>query len=265
VKVTNSEISKLQIVGDEDVSHFIENNFNNLYYTTPENRWLDTVGSNLTRIGNPYKRAIATHALSQACIIKRPYNLFHRANLYMRFADVKRSFGNMISWNTDFPLLFSRFMQEANQHVFSNNQDNKAMNVDAMDLPVDHDLVYIDSPYMTPKNGGIDYLGYYHFLEGLSRYDEWENLIDITDPQKRIKSQYSVWLDKKRIGSAFDSLFEKFSGSKIVVSYRSGGIPDAVSIKRMLKKYKREVVLHRKYYQYALAHTSGWELLFVAT
>jgi hypothetical protein len=49
---------------------------------------------NIGELNNEYKRAIAYSALCQACLAKRPYNLFHRANLYMRTQDVERSFGN---------------------------------------------------------------------------------------------------------------------------------------------------------------------------
>jgi len=53
-----------------------------------------------------YEQAIAYFALFQACIIKRPYNLFHRKNLYVRMAKVKRSFGNKKTWDSSFEEMF---------------------------------------------------------------------------------------------------------------------------------------------------------------
>jgi len=244
---------------------FIERNFRGLYFTHAENRWLDVALTNIRFLPDRYKRALALHALFQACVMKRPYNLFHRANLYMRFADVNRSFGNLTSWNSNFTDLFRRFAEEANRHVFSNGKNNRALNMDVMDIPGEYDLVYIDSPYMSPKSGGIDYRDYYHFLEGMSKYDDWQSMIDYNSRRKTLKSHYSIWLDRPKIETAFDYLFDKFRNSTIVVSYRSGGIPNSIALKRLLHRYKSKVILHKRHYRYALAKTSGWELLFIAT
>ncbi len=48
------------------------------------------------------KKAMFLWALFQSCISKRPYNLFHRKNLYVRTADVKRNFGNKTTWDKPF-------------------------------------------------------------------------------------------------------------------------------------------------------------------
>ena len=72
---------------------FIQKTFQNIYFTDDENAWLDRVIYHIDHIlKNPYQQALARFALCQACIIKRPYNLFHRANLYIRTAQVERSF-----------------------------------------------------------------------------------------------------------------------------------------------------------------------------
>lgn len=74
--------------------HFIADTFKDIYFTEEENHWLDIVSTNIRSIQNTYKQSIAYFALFQSCIIKRPYNLFHRKNLYVRLQNVKRSFGN---------------------------------------------------------------------------------------------------------------------------------------------------------------------------
>lgn len=78
---------------DADVEYpdFIVRTFKDIYFTDEENRWLDVVSTNIRRMDNPYKQAIAYFALFQSCIIKRPYNLFHRRNLYVRLQEVERS------------------------------------------------------------------------------------------------------------------------------------------------------------------------------
>ena len=38
------------------------------------------------------------------------------------------------------------------------------MNSDIFDVKDDYDLVYIDTPYISQKGGGVDYHDFYHFL-----------------------------------------------------------------------------------------------------
>jgi len=83
--------------------HFIQDHFQDIYFTDEENAWLDQTITNIIRqLTDPYKFALAFFALCQACLIKRPFNLFHRKNLYMRFAEVERSFGNKTTWDKGF-------------------------------------------------------------------------------------------------------------------------------------------------------------------
>ena len=77
---------------------FVQNTFQDIYFTDAENRWIDQTIHNIAAVTDPYRRALLFFALAQACLVKRPYNLFHRKNLYLRFAKVERSFGNKASW-----------------------------------------------------------------------------------------------------------------------------------------------------------------------
>jgi adenine-specific DNA-methyltransferase len=72
--------------------------------------------------------------------VKRPFNLFHRKNLYLRFANVERSFGNKASWDTPFPVLFRKFVNEVNALVYDNGLDNRALNRDIFDVKGTYDL-----------------------------------------------------------------------------------------------------------------------------
>ena len=108
--------------------NFIEKTFNDIYFTDEENRWLDVVSTNIRQMTNVYKQAIAYFALFQSCIIKRPYNLFHRKNLYVRLQDVERSFGNKKTWDTSFETHFRKFVDEANNAIFDNGQKCSSIN-----------------------------------------------------------------------------------------------------------------------------------------
>lgn len=220
---------------------FIQDTFQDIYYTNEENRWLDMVVTNIKHLDDFYKKAVAYYALFQACIIKRPYNLFHRKNLYVRFADVDRSFGNKATWDKPFECHFLNFVNEINSCVFSNGKKNKASNLDVFDVDDNFDMVYIDTPYISKEGVGVDYLEFYHFLEGILDYQEWGSMIDYQSKHKKIKHKKPIWCDKNKIHIAFNKLFKKFGESTIVVSYRSDGIPSIEELEALLENYKDDV------------------------
>ncbi|MCK4816816.1 DNA adenine methylase [bacterium] len=243
---------------------FVFDTFQDIYFTDEENRWIDTVVTNINLLDDGYKKALAYFALIQACIIKRPYNLFHRKNLYLRFSDVKRNFGNKTTWDTSFDIHFRQFVAEANQAVFCNGRQNKALNSDVFDIEGNFDLVYIDTPYISQKGTGLDYFDFYHFLEGLVNYSKWPAMIDYRTKHKRLGKKYSVWADKNNIFTAFDKLFEKFKNSILIISYRSDGIPSIDELITLLKKYKPNVEeLRRKDYKYVISTNHSEEVLLI--
>ena len=249
---------------DIEYSTFIFDNFHDIYYADDENEWLDIITTNINAIDDPYKKSLAFFALFQACIIKRPFNLFHRKNLYIRFSDVERNFGNKTTWDTPFESHFIRFVEQANQAVFSNDKDNIALNLDIFDAPRNYDLVYIDTPYLNKKGTGVDYHGFYHFLEGLVDYPKWGDMIDYKSKHRKLHKVNSAWNDKKLILNAFDLLFEKFKNSILVVSYRSDGIPSISELEDVMRKYKDDVKdVKRKKYKYVLSNKESEEVLVI--
>ena len=230
-------------------------NYKDIFYTDEENEWIDMVTQNIHTLENVYKKNIALFALYQSCIIKRPYNLFHRKNLYVRLQNVKRSFGNKATWDTPFEKHFRKFVREANHAVFDNHKLNKALNKDVFSLSTKYDLVYVDTPYINSTGAGVDYFDFYNFLEGLANYNsEWVNAIDTKYKHKPLKHTKEIWCCKNKIYDAFHRVFEKFKNSILVVSYRSDGIPSEQELVNILKDYKQEVALY-KYgkYKYALS------------
>jgi len=265
VKLTDEDV---QFILEEhsSVSYptFVFDTFHDIYFTDAENRWIDRVARNIELLSDPYKKALAYFALFQACIIKRPYNLFHRKNLYIRLADVERNFGNKTTWDTPFEAHFRQFVSEANQAVFSNGRENKALNMDVLQIDGPFDLVYIDTPYISRRGVGVDYLNFYHFLEGLANYAQWRGLIDYRTKHRRFKKNNSVWTDRNRISEAFDHLFEKFRDSILVVSYRADGIPSIPELVGMLKRHKKHVEeVDRTEYKYVLSTNQSAEVLLI--
>jgi len=246
---------------------FVHDTFHDIYFTDEENAWIDQTITNIRQLADPYKSALAFFALCQACTIKRPYNLFHRKNLYLRFAEVERSFGNKTTWDRPFAEWFRVFAGEASRAVFDNGQPNRALNLDAIDVPGEYDLVYIDTPYISRRGVAVDYLAFYHFLEGLTMYDEWARHVDWRSKHRRLRLQGSNWTDRKRIHSAFDRLFQRYRESILVVSYRSDGIPSEAELVSILGRYKASVhVEHFGQYKYVLStNAESKEILLIGT
>ena len=244
----------------------IERTFGGIYFTDAENRWLDAVAQNIPRLGDRYRRAIAYYALFQACIAKRPYNLFHRKNLYMRTAKVKRGFGNKATWDRSFDEHFRRFVAQANAAVIDTGRPCRALNLDAMEVPGDYDLVYIDPPYVSGRNVGVDYHGFYHFLEGLTDYHGWPAGIDYDSKHRRLQLVPSPWTRAETNLEAFRAVFHRFADSILVVSYRSDGHPSPKQLADLLAKVKPQVrTITQQRYQYVLStNRASQELLIIA-
>lgn len=243
---------------------FISTTFKDIYFTNKENFWLDQTITNIKFIENEYEQALAYFALFQSCIIKRPYNLFHRKNLYVRTAEVKRSFGNKKTWDTPFEKMFIKFVEQANAAVFDNGKNHQVHQEDVLKLNIPSpDLVYIDPPYISKKGTGVNYFEFYHFLEGLVDYDNWKNKIDFNSKHKKLQSKKSLWTDKAQITSAFQELFQKHKDSILVISYRSDGIPSVSKLVNMLEEIGKKVEVNTADYKYVLSNSKSQEVLIV--
>lgn len=254
---------------------FIEDTFKGIYYTTDENKLLDVIALNIRMLSEKYKgdvlvkkQAVAYYALFQACLCKRPFNLFHRKNLSLRTArGVKRSFGNMTTWNTGFVDLMTRFNKEVSSKIFSNGFCHEAISQDILDIKNrEFDLVYLDPPYArADKKMPKDYGELYHFLDGMVDYDNWAENIDLNTNNKRLVKHENHW-NEGNIEDNFDALFNKFKDSIVVLSYGEPGYPSIYKIKKLLLKYKSKVRIAKKEYKYKLNHRNGhglYEVLII--
>lgn len=249
---------------DTKYKDFIEHTFKGIYYKEEENRWIDTVIQNIQCIKNPYKKAIALFALFQGCLIKRPFNLFHRRNLHLRLNHVESAFNNHVTWEKGFEDYFRKFANEANACVFSNGFENRAMNMDILGIDeTEFDLAYFDPPYISPEGRSVDYYQFYHFLEGLCDYNDWWRNIDYNSKHLRLKSKINLWPKQKTTITSFEKLFRKFQDSIIVVSYRSPGYPSRSILKTLLEQYKNNVSTYSRDCKYALSKRTNHEILLV--
>ena len=244
---------------------FIARTFQGIYFTDEENHWLDTACQNIPRLPDPYRQALAYYALFQAALRKRPYNLFHRRNLYMRTAKVRRGFGNKATWDSPFEDQFREFADIANRAVIDCKVECRAICQDALDVSPGYDLVYIDPPYVSGAGVGVDYLAFYHFLEGMIDYPHWEARLDTRRKHLPLLGSRSPWSDPKQIRAQFERLFALHAESILCVSYRSDGIPSEAELLEMLREVKTHVkCLRHATYQYALStNQKSDELLLI--
>ncbi len=237
-------------VGNPD---FIQKQFQGVFFLDEENRWLDRIVASIAQLADRYKRSILMASLFQSCLAKRPFNLFHRANLGLRTASVKRTFGNKTTWERPFPELLLRYVSEYNRAIFSNGRLNRVIGgYDALAAPNGVDLVYLDPPYFSATTSrGTNYLLLYSFLEGLAAYEDWGTRIDGSlGKVKRIPDYEEI---------------RHFTRKSQVLSYQDDGLPSKGDMVGLLRDIGKEVRIYEKPYQYALSRDAKTELLFVAT
>ena len=267
--LSDDEIDELLYSEANDCPTFIQDNYKKIYYLDEENKWLDEMVYKINKMTDKYKQSIAWFAVIQSCIIKRPYNLFHRANLYVRTANVKRSFGNKITWDKPFEIYFRQFVHEANEAIFDNNKENIVLNQDATNInPKDYgiDTVYIDTPYISAKGVGTDYYDFYGFLEGMMDYNNWDKKILSSYKHKPIIGKGNKeWTGKNEIFDSFDKLFARYKDQQLIISYRNDGVPSISELKEILSKYKSDVYkVSSMDYKYVLSTRKTKEVLIIA-
>jgi len=244
--------------------------FDGIFYKPDENAWLD--GFNLmlseTQLSSQ-ARSLLLYLIYQACLKKRPFNLFHRANLSLRVnSDVKRSFGNAATWERSFS---HHALQAFDELTKANLGTRPSANIlpagDASDIRPGYDLVYIDPPYINCEDryNRDDYWRRYHFLEGLADYDNWATLIDPTS-EVRLSPPSSWFVDWSRKAKFKDRLFgfiDTHQSSIVALSYVSGAIPSEAELLAHFESRFDQVSVHSAAHNHALSKTKKRELLFI--
>lgn len=245
-KDTMSVIEALKLLDRKDgvfYDNIIERNFEGIYYTNDENRKIDTIVQNINWLPSS-KRACAFYILNQACLIKRPFNLFHRNNLYLRLNHTTSKFGNYVTWEKTFSSLFSLFTTELNKFQFDEKPNIKILNTPALSCQATADLVYIDTPYFN-NGSSISYHSRYHFLEGLQHYSEIENNINIDKKNKEILINKNTEFEvKKEFVSQLKELLKHYRHTTIALSYTTKGYPTIDELVEIIKEFKKDVNVH---------------------
>lgn len=243
-KVTDEDIEVL-LYSDSEAPDFIQRTFKDIFYTESELEFLDRISFNISKLNNPYKEALVMSALIRSCIKKQPRGVFTISGNLEKYNDGRRDLRLTISEH------FLEQIKIYNSIVFDNGKKHIAFNGDIYDFDEDMyspDLVYLDPPYV-PRSDDNCYVKRYHFIEGLSKYWKGEN-INYNTKVHKIEKKYTPFSYRRTAVEAFERMFNKFSKSKIVLSYSSNGYPDFETLKDLMSKYKREVIVKKREHKY---------------
>ena len=240
--------------------------YENIFFTDTENREIDRFAQNINQYSEPY-RSLLIYAVGQALLKKRPYNLFHRANLHMRTTDVPRSFGNAATWETSIIEHSIQAIEDLAKFPFSSLRCDgvvSCVNTSGLDsLPGDFDLVYLDPPYLNRRGVVVDYSDFYGFLDGLCQYELFAEG-DVSYPHRPIQKKPSNWNDADSALLELRRIAEKWPRSVLFLSYRSDGQLAVEDVHAALSANGRRVEVHTcGEYKYALSTTDTNEELFL--
>lgn len=268
IKISEAERDLAYLLSEAPISPpcIVSEKYRGIYFKEHENLEIDRFCQNIHRFSD-VKRNTYIYAVGQALIKKRPYNLFHRANLEMRTKDVERSFGNAKTWETSIKEHAIKCISEL--YKFPTNYEQKAntalnINTEQLESIDDNiDVVYLDPPYINGKGISVDYSDFYNFLEGLIDYSLFSTG-DEKYPHKPIAKKYSNWSNAATAINELERICRHWKNATIVLSYRSDGQPAPSELADVMKKFGRRVEIHSAgEYQYALSSNKDNEELFI--
>lgn len=257
VKITEEAIKELLTKKpNKKYQTTVQDIYKGIYYLDSENEEIDVYCQNVMDLNDEILQCEAYYLLFQSLLSKRPYNLFHRANLHMRTKDVKRSFGNKTTWEKPILEHAIKFLKELRKCRASERKYEVEFSCeDAFQIENRFDLVYIDTPYAKSKGAQeSNYFNFYHFLDALVDYSNIAENVSEELKHKPFYSASKLWYKQNSIVDAFDALFEHFKDSKLVISYRDDGYPSPECLIEMLeKRYDSVRLIHLADYKYVLS------------
>lgn len=247
----------------------VSQHFSGIFFKEDENAWLDGFANQLNKIQSADERALLRYLIYQACLKKRPFNLFHRANLKLRTNQaVPRSFGNAVTWERSFTHhALQAYDDLARTHLELGSSVSILPSGSAENIAPGYDLVYIDPPYISceERYNRDDYWRRYNFLEGLARYEQWSGLINFSS-DIRLFDPPAWFVDWGRAHSFKDRLFsfiDAHQRSIVVLSYVSDAIPTEAEIKSHFESRFFQVSIHSSEHNHALSRVRKREILFI--
>ncbi|HUA88585.1 MAG TPA: hypothetical protein VL994_04080, partial [Steroidobacteraceae bacterium] len=240
----------------------VHERFRGVFFTCEENLAIDRFCQNVPGEAE-FTRAVLTYAVGQGLLMKRPYNLFHRANLQMRLRDVRRTFGNAATWATPIATHALKAIAELARaplppHGAVRHQVTHVNTGDLASFPeAEPELVYLDPPYIAGNGKAVDYADFYHFLEGLLDYRLF-TAGDAGRAHRPIFAAPTRWRSARPALAELAEICQMWPRASILLSYRDDGVPSIRELRECFARSGRSArVACMARYRYALAHSSA--------
>lgn len=225
--------------------NLIENLYSDLFFLTEEAAFADSFRSNVHKLSNQYKQALALSIMCRSMTRKVTMGHFAHTQALTYASDPIRIKRNR-SLVRPLKEIFLDLLPEYNAAVFDNSRKNVSYNMNILDLlPIlkDVDLVYFDPPYC---NSHADYQSFYHLLETYVEY--WKDKRFVNGTKRYDPKRYSGFDKNSEALSNLQLMFERAAHIPTwLVSYNDRSFPDIETMVNLIKPY-RNVKVERKVY-----------------
>lgn len=225
--------------------NLIENLYSDLFFLTEEAAFADSFRSNVHKLSNQYKQALALSIMCRSMTRKVTMGHFAHTQALTYASDPIRIKRNR-SLVRPLKEIFLDLLPEYNAAVFDNSRKNVSYNMNILDLlPIlnDVDLVYFDPPYC---NSHADYQSFYHLLETYVEY--WKDKRFVNGTKRYEPKRYSGFDKNSEALSNLQLMFERAAHIPTwLVSYNDRSFPDIETMVNLIKPY-RNVKVERKVY-----------------
>ncbi|MCK5926774.1 MAG: hypothetical protein KAG80_01125 [Nocardioides sp.] len=243
VRLTDEDVARIcsPALDDRD---FCRRTFDGVFFTPEDLTFLDSAWSHVATMSG-HARAVAIAALCLAAARRQPRGVFTISGDLSRYDDGRRDL--RLSLREHFVERvadYHRAVVEGAAACSVSTGEVGAVDADGWDL------VYLDPPY-APVSDDNDYTKRFHFLEGLSRYWEGDQIMWDTRTRK-LPKRVTKFSSRRTIEAAFGELFEQFRDAPLVLSYSSHALPDRATLEGLLREVKGEVEVR------AIPHTYSY-------
>lgn len=225
--------------------NLMEDLYTGLFFLSEDAAFADSFRSNIHKLCNEYKQALALTIMCRSMTRKVTMGHFAHTQALVYAADPARIKRNR-SLIRPLKDLFLDLLPEYNAAVFDNMKNNISYNKNILDLlPTLNkiDLVYFDPPYC---NSHADYQSFYHLLETYVEY--WKDKQFINGTKRYEPKRYSGFDKNSEAISNLKLMFERANHIPTwLVSYNDRSYPDIETMTDMIKPY-RNVRVERKTY-----------------
>lgn len=226
--------------------NLMENLFTDLFFLPEDSSFADSFRSNIHKLNNPYKQALALSIMCRSMTRKVTMGHFAHTQALVYAADPERVKRNR-SLIRPLKDIFLDLLPEYNAAVFDNKKNNKSYNENILDLLPKLkgvDLVYFDPPYC---NSHADYQSFYHLLETYVEY--WKDKEFVNGTKRYEPKRYSGFDKNREAISNLRLMFERANHIPTwLVSYNDRSYPTIDVMVDLISPY-RNVRVERKIYK----------------